>query len=37
MNTYPLAVFVGLHIPMGYIILIVLAFLAVGYYLGKKK
>ena len=37
MNTYMLAVFVGLRIPPGYILIAVLAFLALGYYLGKRK
>ena len=37
MNTYTLAVFVGLRIPLENIILLALFILALGYYLGKRK
>ena len=32
-----LAVFVGLRIPVGYIVLAAVALLVLGYYLGKRK
>lgn len=37
MNTYMLAVFVGLRIPAGYFVITALVLLALGYYLGKRK
>ena len=37
MNTYMLAVWVGLRIPAGYFVIVAIALLALGYYLGKRK
>jgi len=37
MNTYMLAVWVGLRIPAAYILFTVIALFALGYYLGKRK
>ena len=41
MNTYMLAVFVGLHIPVGYIVSVFIVLVTLGYYLsyylGKRN